>query len=153
MISQKNYGINNIMKKIFFTLMLLISPCYCTQMPQNIDEYLNKPYIGMSYNEALNQKVPFLLIFANPNNLISVAKLAPIGEMVYNDFKGEYNFCIINTKIKENENLMDFFNPQKLPALYIIDTQEKTYTLIEKKYYTKKSINRILTEFKNGTLF
>lgn len=143
------------MKKIFLILTLLLIPNFanCIEIPNNIDEYLNKSYIGMPYEQALEQKIPFLLIFANPNNLVSFAKLAPIGEMVYNEFKGQYNFCIINAKKRENKELVKFFNPQKLPALYIIDTQAQTYTLIEKKYYKKREMREILTRFKNGTLF
>ncbi len=143
------------MKKIFFILILIFTPCFAQsiELPENINEYLDKSYIGMPYNQALKQDIPFLLVFANANNLVSFAKLAPIGEMVYNEFKGQYNFCVINTKKKENRDLVEFFNPKKLPALYIIDTQEQTYTLIEKKYYKKREMREILTKFKNGTLF
>lgn len=143
------------MKKIFLILILILTPCFAQsiELPENINEYLDKSYIGMPYNQALNQDLPFLLVFANANNLVSFAKLAPIGEMVYNEFKGQYNFCVINTKKKENRDLVEFFNPKKLPALYIIDTQEQTYTLIEKKYYKKREMREILTKFKNGTLF
>lgn len=143
------------MKKIFIILILTLIPCFAQsiELPENVSEYLDKSYIGMSYNQALKQDIPFLLVFANANNLVSFAKLAPIGEMVYNEFKGQYNFCVINTKKKENRDLVKFFNPKKLPALYIIDTQEQTYTLIEKKYYKKREMREILTKFKNGTLF
>ena len=146
------------MKKILFlTLALLISynSCYSSENSNKIKikDYLNTPYIGIPYNEALERELPFLLILARPDNAFMLTKFFPIAETVYNDFKGEYNFCIINAKIKENEEIVNFFNPEKYPATYIIDTQERTYTYIDKKYYNKKDIKKILTKFKDKTLF
>lgn len=119
----------------------------------NIKEYIDKPYVGMSYENALNSDLPFLLIIAKPDNAFMLTKFFPIAEMVYNDFKDEYNFCIINAKVKENDDLVYFFSPEKMPATYIIDTQNETYTYIDRKYYNKRDIKKILTKFKNGTLF
>lgn len=141
------------MKKIFLILILLFFPCFAHSIPQNIDEYLGKSYIGLPYNSAIEKDLPFLLIFANPNDIVSLAKLSSVGEMVYKEFKGQYNFCIINVKVKENKELTASFAPQKLPALYIIDPKEYTYTFIDNKYYKKRELREILTKFKNGTLF
>lgn len=139
------------MKKLLLTFVLLMLPNFATsvEIPKNIDEYLNKSYLGMSYSSALQQETPFLLIFANPNDLLSLAKLSGIGEMVYNEFRNKYNFCVINTKAQENELLYNAFAPKKLPALYIIDTQSKTYVFIDKKYYKKRELRQILTHFSN----
>ena len=137
------------MKRFLFIFSLIFLPHFanCTEIPININEYINKPYVGMEYYQALNQNLPFLLIFANPKNIVAIGKLAPIAQMVYDEFKGQYNFCIINTKIKENDDIINFFNPQKLPALYIIDTKAKTYTFIDKKYYKKRELKEILNNF------
>lgn len=141
------------MKKIFFTIFLSFFMLTSQANATNFWEYAQKPYVGMAYSEALSQELPFLLIFAEPKNIVVLSKLMPLVEMVYNDFKGQYNFCIINTSIEENDELVKFFNPKKLPALYLIDTHKRTYTLIEKKYYNKHALKNILTKFKNGTLF
>lgn len=145
------------MKKIFLTfLVLLTGLCgFTLEIPKdfNIYDYVDKPYVGMQYNEAIHSKLPLLLIFAKPSNIVVLAKLFPIIEMVYDEFQGQYNYCAINVKIDENEELVNFYSPKKFPALYLIDTQNKTYTLIEKKYYNKRDIREILTRFKNGTLF
>lgn len=137
------------MKRFLIITSFLFLPYFanCAEMPVNINEYINKPYIGMEYYQALEQDLPFLLIFANPNNIIALSKLLPIGQMVYDEFKGKYNFCIINTKIKKNDDIISFFNPKKLPALYIIDTKARTYTFIDKKYYKKRELKEILTKF------
>lgn len=141
------------MKKIFLLLCLCFftscQPCFSI----NFAEYSNKPYVGMAYTEALEQELPLLLIFAEPDNIIFLARLMPLVNMVYNEYKGQYNFCIINTSIKENKELTDFFAPKNLPALYLIDTKNRTYTFINKKYYNKSALRKILTKFKNGTLF
>lgn len=128
---------------------------FALELPKdfNIYDYIDKPYVGTEYKEALQSELPLLLIFAKPSNIVVLAKLYPIIEMVYDEFQGQYNYCIINAKIDENEELINFYSPQKYPALYIIDTQNKTYTLIEKKYYNKRDIKEILTRFKEGTLF
>ena len=143
------------MKRFFILLFILITQtiCQAAKMPDNINVYLNKPYIGMSYEQALDKEIPFLLIFANPKDIYTAIRLAPIGEMVYEDFNGKYNFCIINIKKKENKNLIKFYSPQRYPALYIIDTQNKTYTNIEKRYFRKNALRKILTKFLDGTLF
>lgn len=144
------------MKKILLILTILISAniCYSFDLKDvDIKQYFDTPYFGMPYEDALDSKQPFILVLAKPNNVYSMAKFIPVGEMVYNDFKGKYNFCVINVKVKENKEILEFFHPKKLPAVYIIDTQNKTYTFINKKYYNKKDIKIILTKFKNGTLF
>lgn len=142
------------MKKFILTFICLFIPCFSisSEMSLNINEYLNKQYIGMPYNQALQQEIPFLLIFANPNNIISIVKLSSVGEIIYNEFKGQYNFCIINSKSKENQKLIDVFRYKNLPALFIIDTNQRTYLYIDKKYYKKQELRKILTEFKKGTL-
>ena len=145
------------MKKIFITLSILLIGLtgFAMELPKdfNIYDYIDKPYVGMSYGEALKSELPCLLIFAKPSNIVVLAKLFPIIEMVYDEFQGQYNYCIINAKVNDNEELIKFYSPKKYPALYIIDTQNRTYTLIEKKYYNKRDIKEILTRFKNGTLF
>lgn len=145
------------MKKIFITALVLLIGCigFALELPKdfNIYDYVDKPYYGTPYEEALKKELPFLLIFAKPSNIVVLAKLFPIIEMVYDEFQGQYNYCIINAKINDNEDLVKFYAPKKYPALYIIDTQNRTYTLIEKKYYNKRDIKEILTRFKNGTLF
>ena len=82
------------MKRFLIITSFLFLPYFanCAEMPVNINEYINKPYIGMEYYQALEQDLPFLLIFANPNNIIALSKLLPIGQMVYDEFKGKYNF-------------------------------------------------------------
>lgn len=145
------------MKKIFITFLILITglTSFALEIPKdfNIYDYIDKPYVGKAYGEALKDDLPLLLIFAKPSNIVVLAKLFPIIEMVYDEFQGQYNYCIINAKINDNEDLVKFYAPKKYPALYIIDTQNRTYTLIEKKYYNKRDIKEILTRFKDGTLF
>lgn len=137
------------MKKIFFTILLLLSPNFvkASDFDLNIHEYLGKSYIGMPYEQAIEQKIPFLLIFANPNDITSIIKLLSLGKMVYDEFKGQYNFCILSTKARENKHLIKEFDVKKKPALFIIDTQNQTYTYVERKYYKQRKLREILTEF------
>lgn len=145
------------MKKFFITFLIIFTANFAFgfEMPtgREILEYSKQPYIGMPFNEALKKDLPYILIFANPANVFMLSRLAPIAQMAYDEFKGQYNFCIVNTSVSENEILINYFKPEKLPALYLIDTKEKTFTLIERKYYNKKAIRKILTKFKDGTLF
>lgn len=113
----------------------------------NIREYLNKPYIGISYEQGITQNLPFILVFANSRDVFSVIKMAPIGEMVYEEFKGKYNFCILNTKIKENKELFEAFGiDEKLPLMLVINPQTQTFYQINRKYYNKKDLKEILNE-------
>ncbi len=133
------------MKKIILLsfLILLIPQKSCAL---NINEYLNKPYLGMPYEQGLRQELPLILVFANSRDIFSVIKMAPIGEMIYEEFKGKYNFCILNTKIEENKELFEAFNiDEKLPVMLVIDTKAMTYYQINKKYYNKEDLKEILT--------
>ena len=141
------------MKKILFTLIILFAASFCQAAENiNITDYLDKPYVGMAYNEALTKEIPFLLVFVNPANIVYLAKFGPIGEMVYNEFKGQYNFCVINSKNKENKDLVKFFDTKNKLALYLIDPVGKTYTYVDKRYYNKRDMREILTKFKEGTV-
>ena len=141
------------MKKIFFLICITFLLTCQQANSENISDYINKPYAGMAYSVALKQDIPFLLIFAEPSNAIVLFRLMPLVNMVYNNYKGQYNFCIINTSIEENNELVNYFAPKKLPALYLIDTKNMTYTLIESKYYNKNALNKILKGFKKETLY
>lgn len=144
------------MKKIFliFTLLFIAPAAGAFEIPagvpadisrEEINSYLNKSQLGMPYWQALNQDLPFLLVFANSENLFSLVRLAPIGKMVYEEFKGKYNFCALNTKYEENQDFARLFNVEEEPALFIINTKAKTYTFVDKKYYNKRKLRKILT--------
>ena len=77
-------------------------------------------------------------------------KMVPIAEIIYKEFKNSYNFCIINTKKEENEYIINYFNPKKLPIMYIIDPNTMLYEYIPRKYYNKKDLKIILTNKKGG---
>ena len=145
------------MKKfiLLLTAILTFGKVQAFDIPKNIniDDYLNKPYIGMQYEKAMQEDIPFLLVMGNSGNIFLLTKLAPIGEMVYKEFKDKYNFCIINTKSEENSELIKFFNPKRLPALYIINPKEASFTFIKNKYHNKRQLRKILTKYAEGTLF
>ena len=71
--------------------------------------------------------------------------------MVYEEFKGKYNFCILNTRYKENEDFAKLFNVEEEPALFIINTKTKTYTFVDKKYYNKRKLRNILNIYSSQT--
>lgn len=134
------------MKKLLLIVLLLCIPLKTFAV--NIDEYLNKSYIGVSYEEGMNSNLPFLIVFANSNDVFKLMRFAPIGEMVYNEFNGKYNFCIVNTKYRENRDFYNAFGLQeKPPVMLIINPQTKSFYLINKKYYTKNALKPILDEF------
>ena len=134
------------MKKLLLTILLLCIPLKTFAV--NINEYLNKSYVGVSYEEGMNSNLPFLIAFANSNDIFSIMKFAPIGEMVYNEFNGKFNFCIINTKIKENKNFYKEFGlNEKPPVLLVINPITQIFYLINKKYYTKESLKLILDRY------
>ncbi len=134
------------MKKLLLLIfILLIFPNNCYAL--NIKEYLNKPYIGVPYEQGITQNLPFILVFANSRDIFSVIKMAPIGEMIYDEFKGKYNFCILNTKIEENEKLYDAFGiDEKLPVMLVINPQTQTFYQINREYYNKRDLKEILNE-------
>ncbi len=146
------------MKKFILIFILILIPQTIKAfelpniLPDNISKndlnsYLNKQSLGMPYWKALEQNIPFLLIFANSDNLFSLIKLAPIAQMVYDEYQNKYNFCILNTKYQENKDFAKLFDIYEIPALIIIDTKTKTYSYVEKKYYNQRKIRQILNYF------
>ena len=143
------------MKKILILIItfLMASSSYAIELPDNISEYTTRPYLGMSFDDAVKSELPFLLVIASSANLPSVVRFAPVGEMVYKEFKDSYNFCIINAKIEENENLIQFFKPKSLPAVYLIDGKKGKYCLVHKKYYNKTHMRKFLNLYLEGKVF
>ena len=147
------------MKKIITTvfILLLANSCFALQIPKDFDmeEFLNRPYYGKSFEQVMSKKKPFLLVMGNTKYAHTMTRFIPIGEMVDKEFGSDFNFCIINTKMPENIELVEYFNPPnpKQPALYIVDTQKSEYLYIEKKYYTKNGIRKTLRKFLDGQLF
>lgn len=134
------------MKKVLLIFLLLCLPLKTFAI--NINDYLDKSYIGVSYQDGLNSDLPFLIVFANSNDVFKLMKFASIGEMVYNEYNGKYNFCIINTKFKENRDFYNAFNlKEKPPVLIIINPYTKTFYLINKKYYNKEYLKQILDKY------
>ncbi len=128
---------------IIFILFLSTNICFANGI--KISEYLDKEYIGIPYEEALKKTKPLILVFADSRDFLSIIKMAPIAEMVYNNFNGKYNFCILNTKIKSNKKLFKAYGiDEKLPLLLVINTQTESYYLINSKYYNKTDLQEIL---------
>ena len=147
------------MKKIILTLFILLmaNSCFALTLPKDfdLDEFLNRPYYGKSFEDAVNRQKPFLLVMGNTKYAHSMVRFVPIGEMVDKEFGQDFNFCIINTKMPENDELVQYFNPPnpKQPALYIVDTQKNMFVYVQKKYYNKYSLRKVLKKYLNGELF
>lgn len=147
------------MKKILITLFILLisNSCFALQIPKDFDleEFLNRPYYGKSFETVVNRQKPFLLVMGNTKYAHTMVRFVPIGEMVDKEFGQDFNFCLINTKVEENQELVDYFKPPhpKQPALYIVDPVQGRFLYVEKKYYTKTAIKKILRKYLNGELF
>lgn len=147
------------MKKIIITLFILFiaNSCHALQIPKDFDleAFLNRPYYGKSFEQAMSGQKPFLLVMGNTKYAHTMVRFIPIGEMVDKEFGNDFNFCIINTKMPENNEFVEYFQPPNLkqPALYIVDTKQSEYLYIEKKYYTKNGIRKTLKQYLEGKLF
>lgn len=147
------------MKKIILIMILFftVNSCFAYQIPKGVklQELLNQPYYVKSFDTALNENKPFLLVLVNSKYAKSLVRFIPIGEMVNKEFGSEFNFCIINTKMSENDYLVEYFNPKDLkqPSLYIVDTQRNKYYYINKKCYNSYALKKILKKYLAGKLF
>lgn len=146
---------SKIMKKILTLLIILLTSNLCFALPEgvNIKEYLNRPYLVKSFDDALNGNKPFLLVLASSKDMGNIIKFIPVGEMVDKEFGKDFDFCIINTEMEENSMLIEFFKPKSIPALYIVDTNKDKFLYVNEKYYSKNSLRHILKKYLNGKLF
>ncbi len=132
-------------------LIVLIAVIFC----QNIaaaekvppSSYLNRAYVGLSYDKALRKNRPFLLIFASSKDVSTILKTVPLGKFIYNNFYHDFNFSILNTEKEANAKLAKLFKVEKLPALFIVDTKRMTYVTIKQEHYNNEDLETILNEF------
>ena len=147
------------MKKIIITLFILLiaNPSFALKIPKDFDmeEFLNRPYYGKSFDTVMNREKPFLLVMGNTKYAHTMIRFVPIGEMVDKEFGSDFNFCLINTKIAENAELVEYFKPPnpKLPALYIVDPVQDKFLYVPKKYYSKYALKKFLEKYLNGEIF
>ena len=139
------------MKKFLITLILLLmaNSCFAYQIPRNFN--IHKPYISMSFDMAMSREKPFLLVFASSKKPATFIRFIPIGKMVYLNFEKDFNFSLINVEFpNENGELLDFFQPETLPAVYIVDPMTSKFLYVDSQYYNSVDLKAILTEYKKG---
>ena len=139
------------MKKFFILLLILIFPnfVYSFEIPKDLN--IHQPHFAMSVDEALNQDRPFLLVFASSYLPGTLVPFVPVGEMIYKNFENDYNFSIVNVEFPEqNREALEFFKPDNIPAVYIVDAKNNKYLYIEKRYYDSYNMKKILTKYKEG---
>lgn len=132
------------MKKFLFIFTLLFVMFGVSASAQTTADYSNIPYVGTEINKALNGNLPFVLVIADPNDKTSIIKYFPIGKMVYTEFNTQYDFCIINANVEENKEYVDFFKPDGLPEVYVVNPQKNIFGKIDNKYHNSEDIKRIL---------
>ena len=139
------------MRRLILILILLFisNSCFSYQIPKNFN--IHKPYISMSFDTAMSREKPFLLVFASSKKPATFVRFIPIGKMVYLNFGKDFNFSLINVEFpNENGELLEFFQPETLPAVYIVDPMSSKFLYIDSQYYTSSSLKSILAEYKKG---
>lgn len=140
------------MKKIIILLTISI---FFAQFPKTYafsSKHLDKEYMGIPFEQAINNNKPTILVFVSPKDINTIAKIYPLGKFIYNEYKEDFNFTILNSDKQINNIWLRKFLPEKLPSMYIIDAEENYYIHIDEKYYKKRLIKRILDNYKKGTL-
>ena len=132
---------------ILFVICLIIAQTSAFAENIPFSEYINKPYIGMSYNKALHSTRPFLLIFASNNNVNLIPQLLPIAQFVYNNYYHYYNFSILNVEKENNAHLANLYKVKTLPTAFIVDPKSKTFIKINPKHYNIKDLDYILNNY------
>ena len=139
------------MKKFFVVILLLFvtNPCFAYKIPKNFN--IHQPYISMSFDTAMSREKPFLLVFASSKKPATFIRFIPIGKMVYLNFEKDFNFSLINVEFpKENGELLEFFQPETLPSVYIVDPIVGKFLYIDQQYYNSIDMKSILSEYKKG---
>jgi hypothetical protein len=132
---------------VIFLLTANIARCEEKISFEKIREYLDRPYVGMNYHDALRADRPFALVFADPKDIFSILRFAPAGEMLVKEFDGKYNAAILSVKDDYNKRLAEAFHAKRLPALYLIDTKTQTYMAVNSRDYTPNKLRIILNDY------
>lgn len=132
------------MKRLFLVFTIIFLQILPIVSAKTLEDYKTVPYIGKEINSAVNGEKPFVLVIANPDDKGSIYKYFPIGKMVYTEFKDKYDFCILNANVEENREYTDFFKPEILPEVYIVNPQKNIFGRINKKYHNTSDMRRIL---------
>lgn len=133
---------------LFFIILVLSQNTFCLADDINFSvNDIKKEYAGVPYEQTINSTKPSVLVFVTSNDILTILNLYPIIEYIYKEYKNDYNFTIINTAHDNNKELIRKFNLPRLPAIYIKGAKDKNFTFIERRYYRRKALKRILNEY------
>ena len=138
------------MKKIFIITLITLLNLFAISNAKSLSEYSKMPYVGTEITKATNGEIPFVLIIADPNNHGAIIRYFSIGKMIYREFENKYDFCILNANSEENKEYLEFFKPEVLPEVYIVDPQKSTYAKVSKNYHNTTDMRRILNNVLNS---
>lgn len=101
----------------------------------NINEAMNQPYYGVSYEEIKRGKKPFLLVFVDFTDIPTAASMANNGYFVYNNLYHDYGFSAFNVKSAENKELIEKLNVKAVPYLMIANPHRNVVVPVKPTLY------------------
>lgn len=101
----------------------------------DINEAMNQPYYGVSYDEIKRGKKPFLLVFADFTDIPTAASMANNGYFVYNNLYHDYGFSAFNIKSAENKELIEKLNVKTVPYLMIANPHRNEVVPVKPALY------------------
>lgn len=120
---------------LFFTQQVNAQEIDLTQYIQlakayniDIEEAKTRPYIGYSFEYVKNSNKPFLIVFADFDDVMTAASYVNNGYFVYNNLQHDYGFTVFNIKNSDNADLVEKLNVKSVP--YVVVTNPKNNKII-----------------------
>lgn len=114
----------------------------------DINEYIKAPYLNTSISTALERGKPFLLVYANFNDLPTVVMYLKSSYQLYSYLGNDYEYVIINTVHPDNAHLLEKYKAPSLPYLYVANPNNGKIIPIKPSLYKKpKTLAHLINKY------
>lgn len=101
----------------------------------NVNEAMKSAYIGTSFDKVKSSKRPYIVVFANFEDLATASRYVNNAYTVYNNLHEEYGFTVYNVKNSENKELLTKFKVTNTPSVYITNPKSNSILPIKSSLY------------------
>lgn len=100
-----------------------------------LNELKQRPYIGVPFNTVKKSSEPYIIVFADFEDIVTATKYMNNAYYVYTNLQGDYGFTAFNTKRPENQALMKQFRVKTVPYAYITNPKQNKVLPIKSTIY------------------
>ena len=101
----------------------------------DIEEAKSRSYIGCSFEQARNSAKPYLVVFADFEDVLTAASYVNNGYFVYNNLQHTHGFTVLNVNHPDNAKIVQAIGVRTLPYVVVIYPQKDKILPIKPELY------------------